>query len=135
MFDFISLMMGIFQGPLKTLARDKVLVPGGVLIVSTINTHDQGWETAILDKNAVHPVERHNTKEEAVVGHARWTERMQRDLLIMKLGYGTTIESELVICIPMSEEECNKEEQNFNRVVRLRTIAFDDNENVGSTDR
>lgn len=42
------------------------------IIVSTANTSDEGYETALLDKNGTHPVERYKTKEEAIEGHKKW---------------------------------------------------------------
>lgn len=44
------------------------------LIVSTVDTSDMGPETAIIDKNGAHPVERYETVELAEEGHAKWLE-------------------------------------------------------------
>lgn len=41
------------------------------LIVSTVYTSDEGYETAVID-SSVHPVERYVTKELAEVGHQKW---------------------------------------------------------------
>lgn len=51
---------------------DKIVVEG--LCVSTALTADCGYETAILDKNGTHVVERYKTKEDAIKGHYRWRE-------------------------------------------------------------
>lgn len=42
--------------------------------VSTAYTSDEGYETALLDKNGVHPVERYKSKIEAEAGHKKWLE-------------------------------------------------------------
>mgnify|MGYP001602237729 CR=1 FL=1 len=40
--------------------------------ISTAYTSDEGYETALLDTNGVHPVERYATRELAVEGHKKW---------------------------------------------------------------
>lgn len=40
--------------------------------VSTAYTSDEGYETALLDANGVHPVERYDSREESVQGHKKW---------------------------------------------------------------
>lgn len=42
------------------------------LMVSTVNTPDRGYETAILDVNNVYVVERYNNAEDAINGHISW---------------------------------------------------------------
>jgi len=42
------------------------------IIVSTAHTSDEGYETALLDSNGVHPVERYSLEEEALKGHYKW---------------------------------------------------------------
>lgn len=42
------------------------------LEVSTVKTSDKGFETAICDSENVYPVQRYDSKEEAVSGHAMW---------------------------------------------------------------
>ena len=44
----------------------------GGIGVSTAYTSDEGYETALLDKNGIHPVERYETKEQAESGHKKW---------------------------------------------------------------
>lgn len=45
------------------------------LTISTVNSSDMGWETAILDANNAHPVERYPDKESALRGHKKWVKR------------------------------------------------------------
>lgn len=40
--------------------------------VSTCFTPDESYETALLDAEAAHPVERYETEEDAKVGHDKW---------------------------------------------------------------
>lgn len=40
--------------------------------VSTCYSSDEGYETALIANNDVHPVERYNTREEAERGHYKW---------------------------------------------------------------
>jgi len=74
------------------------------LIISTAYTDDMGYETAILDMNGVHPVERYNSKEEAEKGHKKWVEFCKtKKIKIKKLGYGELINSQIII-LKRSEE-------------------------------
>jgi hypothetical protein len=59
------------------------------LTVSTAWTPDMGYETAILDENGVHPVERYETIKEAEKGHEKWvrTVRNRNIVVIERLGY------------------------------------------------
>ena|SRR5712692_8155827 len=63
------------------------------LIVSTAYTSDQGYETALLDVGDTMPVERYETREAAVVGHARWVEKARTIEKVVKLGWGDIIPS------------------------------------------
>lgn len=48
----------------------------GNLHISTVNTLDQGMETAIRDLTGnTWPVERYKTFEDAVIGHSKWVEK------------------------------------------------------------
>ena len=55
----------------EPIARDTL---DNGLIVSTVDASDMGPETAIIDKNGAYPVERYETVELAVEGHAKWLE-------------------------------------------------------------
>lgn len=55
------------------------------LVVSTAWTPDEGYETAIIDINGVHPVERYpEGQAKAYAGHAKWVE-------FAKDGVGKTV--------------------------------------------
>jgi len=91
--DLANLMGGITSGLLgeqQRVARN--LVKG--LVVSTVNTSDCGYETAILDTDHARPVERYDTWEDAVRGHARWKRRARTLKKVTMLGYGELVEPE-----------------------------------------
>jgi hypothetical protein len=46
----------------------------GGIGVSTAYTSDEGFETALLDANGVHPVERYKGRIAAKAGHEKWVE-------------------------------------------------------------
>ena len=55
--------------------------------VSTVLTSDCGYETALLDGSGAHPVERYETREEAIKGHEKWVEfaKDENNKIITKL--------------------------------------------------
>ena len=55
--------------------------------VSTVYTSDEGYETAILDVNGTHPVERYPNKDAAKIGHDKWAEKAKTATTIIKLGW------------------------------------------------
>ena len=67
--------------------------------VSTANTPDEGYETALLDSNGIHPVERYKTKKNALLGHKKWIKfaNDKKNKNVNKLG-GLTglVENELI---------------------------------------
>ena len=67
--------------------------------VSTAYTSDEGYETALLDNNGTHPVERYETKEEAAKGHSRWVKfaKTANDKEVTKLGWSDLIDDETII--------------------------------------
>lgn len=68
------------------------------LTISTAYTSDEGFETAILDKNGVHPVQRYDSREEAIIGHSFWCEQSKNAISVTKLpGLGGLIPSEEII--------------------------------------
>ena len=65
--------------------------------VSTVYTSDEGYETALIDKNGVHPVERYGSKKEAIEGHEKWKEAALTIKTIKKLGgFGGLVEDKEV---------------------------------------
>ena len=89
MSDFLTDALKVFDaiaaGPPPRLALDEI---GDGISVSTINSRDQGPETAICDVAGAHPVERYASVEDALEGHKRWVEKAPTLTEITKLGYG-----------------------------------------------
>lgn len=92
MFDFLG-MSGNYED--RKVARDEL---DNGLIVSTADTSDEGFETAILDKNGTHPVERYKTKNGAINGHKRWVEFAKDGVgkEVTKLGWLGVVEPETI---------------------------------------
>jgi hypothetical protein len=85
-----SEMMGTYEK--RKLGRTEI---GGVT-VSTAYTTDMGYETAILDKSGVYPVERYATKELAAEGHENWCKKIPNLTEIRELGYGSLADEKTV---------------------------------------
>lgn len=66
------------------------------LIVSTAYTSDGGYETAIIDANKVHPVERYDSKEKAQTGHEKWCKEAESIETINKLGWLGIVKDEII---------------------------------------
>ena len=62
---------------LRKIGRTEASESGTGIGVSTVITKDVGFESAIMDKNGAHPVERYKTKEEAELGHKDWSRRVK----------------------------------------------------------
>lgn len=74
---------------------DRTKLENGI-IVSTVNTADQGLETAIIDQRGAHPVERYRSQEEATQGHTNWVEHaraMKTGDKMIELGYDNLLDS------------------------------------------
>ena len=70
----------------RTVKRSKRI---NGLIVSTVWTSDEGYETALIDhsEEEVHPVERYPDREAAIKGHEKWVKFAQGDeVSVTKLG-------------------------------------------------
>ena len=82
------------HGERNTVGRDKV----NGIIVSTVNTRDLGPETAILDRNGTHPVQRYVDLVEAKQGHKEWVEKAKHIITFTELGYpGVTDDKEITL--------------------------------------
>lgn len=69
--------------------------------VSTVYASDiNQYETAVLDNNGAHPVERYDTREEAQEGHNKWVK-------FANSGHGKKI---TVIGVQYDDCECDNEE-------------------------
>ena len=67
------------------------------ITISTVLTSDEGYETAIIDNNGVHPVQRYDTKENAEKGHKLWCEKAPQLEKITKLGWMGVVDEEEII--------------------------------------
>lgn len=94
MNDFINLLTGL-STPGARVALDSV--DGDRIEVSTVYAHDICmYETALCDSDGVHPVERYDSKEEALEGHKKWMNSKIGDT-VTKLGYGDLVDSETIV--------------------------------------
>lgn len=93
MFEFIN---DIGNYDTRKVGRTKV---NGVT-VSTAYTSDEGYETAILDANGVHPVERYYGKAEAEAGHAKWCKEAETVETVTKLGvFGGLVDDKVIVIV------------------------------------
>ena len=85
----------LFNGFKPTTPIDRSTIGG--YTISTVDTCDCGPETAIIDANGSHPVERYNSIEEAREGHLKWVAFIGEEVIlkgnktITKLGYGSSL--------------------------------------------
>lgn len=89
------------MGP-PTRVIEKAFVAG--LAISTIETHDIGWETAVAVQGSEdwHPVERYPDQAAAEAGHARWIGAAPDLTEVMDLGLPGYSEPKL---IPLHRQE------------------------------
>lgn len=87
--DIFSMLDAIAAGPGRVVARTETK---GGLTISTVLTVDAGYETAVLDANSAHPVERYPNEEAAKKGHRRWVRAAPTLTTIKKLGYGDLVD-------------------------------------------
>jgi hypothetical protein len=71
--SFIDFIQDIGTYETRKINRVEREENGGIG-VSTAFTSDEGYETALLDKNGVHPVERYTNKKAAQTGHTKWVD-------------------------------------------------------------
>jgi hypothetical protein len=94
-----SLIQGIAQDIETYDTRKVARSSANGLVVSTAYTSDEGYETALIDGNGVHPVERYGTREEAEKGHAVWVAFAESDInTVNELdGWGIVPEEEITL--------------------------------------
>jgi hypothetical protein len=93
MFDFIKDINNYEDRKLE-----KTEVNG--VTVSTAYTSDEGYETALIDANGVHPVERYPSKEHAHHGHEKWCKKAETVKEVIKLGgFGGFIKDEVITIV------------------------------------
>lgn len=69
----------------RKIAKDEV----GGFEISTVFAEDvDQFETAIIDANGTHPVERYDEREQAIAGHAKWMTNAPTLTEVLKLGDG-----------------------------------------------
>lgn len=90
-----SLLEGIMSGSTEQTFRDGV----DGLTISTVETSDMGWETAIIDANSAHPVERYGSEEQAEEGHKRWCKQIVGENSIREIGYGDLLKDTSITLI------------------------------------
>ena len=70
----------------RRVARTEPEDTGGIGL-STCWVDDFGcYETAYIDANGCHPVERYSTREEAAMGHAKWAAAAKPGSRVVQLG-------------------------------------------------
>lgn len=89
--EMMDMILGIVSGELELEDIGRTQCSNNSLFVSTVNTPDMGLETAIVDKNGAHPVERYSSEESARLGHEKWVKFCEDDSTLIKtvtkLGY------------------------------------------------
>ncbi len=55
--------------------------------ISTVNTPDHGYETAVVDIKGAHPVERYPDRAAAELGHKKWVYQVSELTDIIILGW------------------------------------------------
>lgn len=86
--SFLSLINESFEERNeRTVGKDKIKG----FIISTVNSPDEGYETAIIDKNKVHIVEKYKSKELSIIGHKKWMKLIKNGKRKVKtLGWSDT---------------------------------------------
>jgi hypothetical protein len=94
MFEFLN---DIDDYEIRKVARDEI----DTLSVDTAFTSDEGYETAIIDKNGTHPVERYEDCQSSIDGHKRWVEwcKDKSNFKVIELGvfHGMVENKEIII--------------------------------------
>jgi len=105
LLDFLNMTRSIIKNsdsPPESIGKTEIKG----LVVSTVNTHDMGWETAIIDSLRAHPVQRYETREKAEAGHKYWEKIAGIGIgRINRLGYNKSIPSEEYVLVPNKIKE------------------------------
>ena len=83
MFEFLQ-DIGNYED--RKVGKDEV----NDFVISTVYTSDEGYETAIIDENGTHPVERYSDIIEAKEGHQKWIKKAKEFKTgdeVIKLGW------------------------------------------------
>lgn len=78
----------MFSGLFTTSIPIERYEPKKGIGVSTVDATDCGPETALLDANGAHPVERYSSIKEAKKGHLKWVKfaKNPKNKKVLKLG-------------------------------------------------
>jgi hypothetical protein len=97
-------MRALLNGPPfeeRAVARIRPEDNGG-LGVSTVQILDEPpweYETAILDAEGAHPVERYRTAADSEAGHLRWVEASQNLVTVTQLGAWKGLVPDKEVCL------------------------------------
>jgi hypothetical protein len=88
MFEYLGMM-----GDYEKRKIENTIVNGGTIDTARVNDNDKGYETGIL-----HPlyseswiiVEEYYSKEDAIVGHAKWVVFLEKELPPKLIDVGTS---------------------------------------------
>jgi hypothetical protein len=76
------------------------------LTISTAYTSDEGYETALLDTEGAHPVERYSCIEDARLGHEKWCKEAETIKTVTMLGgLGGLVPDEVITLSRSTEKE------------------------------
>lgn len=89
--DFVNLILGCFKPSIQIMQTKAEDNEG--LGISTVNSSDMGYETAVIDSSGAHPVERYSSELEAIAGHRKWVEKSKVLKTIIELGFGSLVEA------------------------------------------
>jgi hypothetical protein len=103
MSDLMGMFSAMAMGAAPKIGRTVVEADGGTLIVSTVDSWDMGPETAIIDAERTHIVERYVQIEEAKEGHEKWVLFAKTAKEVTDVGYGDLIEPRTKILVPRNE--------------------------------
>lgn len=95
-FDFLNDIGNYEQRKIGCIRSED----NGGIGVSTAYTSDEGYETALGDANGIHPVERYDTREDAVNGHEKWVKfaKTGQGKKIKRLGWtGLGMDKEITL--------------------------------------
>jgi len=76
-------------------------------IISTAYTSDEGYETAIIDENGTHPIERYSDIIKAKEGHQKWIKKAKEiktgDEIIKLGGWSGLVEDKKIKLLKLNE--------------------------------
>ena len=107
--DMMTMFGAISKGRPPKIARDIAEVKDGYAVISTVNTYDQGPETALLSKVDAIILERYEDEAAALAGHAKWLGAVKDKVEVTDIGYGSIVGESVKKIEPYSLEEAQAE--------------------------